>query len=358
MFYDLLYPIHAAYGLFRVFRYISFRMMMAMLTALLISFVVGPFLIKMLKSRQIGEKIRSDGPGSHQGKSGTPTMGGILLVFSFLLSFLLWTRLDNPFTWVVSGATFSFALIGFLDDWLKIRGKGKGGLSISSKFKLQFMFAPIMAVALVWAELDTTLVVPFFKDANVFLPWFLFIPFAAFVIVATSNAVNLTDGLDGLAIGPVMVAAFTYMVLAYIAGHAEIADYLQVQNVKGAGELAVFCSAMVGAGLGFLWFNTYPAQVFMGDVGSLALGAALGTVAVIIRQELLLILVGGVFVVEAVSVIVQVVSFRTTGKRVFRMAPIHHHFELKGWAEPKVIVRFWIISIILAILALSTLKLR
>jgi phospho-N-acetylmuramoyl-pentapeptide-transferase len=358
MLYHLLYPLHAAYGVFRVFRYITFRAMMAMLTALILSFLLGPWLIRVLKRNQVGQNIREDGPESHKGKSGTPTMGGILIVLSFVVAFLLWARPDNPFTWVVVFSTLAFAFVGFLDDVLKIRRKNSKGLSMGSKFKLQVVAGLLVGVTLLLFDFPTQLTIPFVKDVSFTLPWILFVPFAALVIIASSNAVNLTDGLDGLAIGPVMVAAFTYVILAYISGHAEIADYLQVQNVKGAGEMAVFCAALVGSGLGFLWFNTYPAQVFMGDVGSLALGAALGTAALIIKQEILLILVGGVFVMEAVSVIIQVISFRTTGKRVFRMAPIHHHFELKGWAEPKVIVRFWIVSIILAILALSTLKLR
>ncbi len=357
MLYHLLYPLHSAYGAFRVFRYITFRAMMAMLTALVISFVIGPWVIKFLKKRQIGQSIREDGPKSHQGKSGTPTMGGILIVFTLLVSFLLWARLDNPFTWVVVCSTLGFAGVGFVDDVLKLKRSNHKGLSIGSKFKLQAILALLVAVVLFVLEFDTRLVIPLFKDASPVLPWFIFIPFTAIVIVAASNAVNLTDGLDGLAIGPVMVSAFTYMVFSYVAGHVELSDYLQIPYVRGAGEFAIFCAALVGVGLGFLWFNTYPAQVFMGDVGSLALGAALGTVAVVVKQELLLVLVGGIFVAEAVSVIIQVVSFRTTGKRVFRMAPIHHHFELKGWAEPKVIVRFWILSIILSILTLSTLKL-
>ena len=358
MLYHLLYPLHSAYGVFRVFKYISFRIMMAMLTALIISFVIGPALIKLLKRFQIGESIREEGPKTHQGKSGTPTMGGVLIVFTMIFSFLLWAKLDNPFTWIVVASSLGFAVIGFVDDYLKLKGKNSKGFTIRQKIKLQFIVGILIATALVVTGFDTSLTFPFFKDTSLNWGWFMFGTFSTLVIVGASNAVNLTDGLDGLAIGPVMVTAFTYLVLSYLAGHASLAQYLQIQNITGAGEVAIFCAAIVGAGLGFLWFNTYPAQVFMGDVGSLSLGAALGTVALIAKQELLLVLVGGVFVIEAISVIVQVVSYRTTGKRVFKMAPIHHHFELKGWAEPKVIVRFWIISIILALLALSTLKLR
>ncbi|HLG19070.1 MAG TPA: phospho-N-acetylmuramoyl-pentapeptide-transferase [Bdellovibrionota bacterium] len=359
MLYHLLYPLHthSAYGVFRVFRYISFRVLMAMLTALLISFLFGPALIRALKKYQIGQQIRDDGPKTHLGKSGTPTMGGILIVLSMVVSYLLWGRLDIAFSWMVLLATVGFAAIGFVDDYLKLRKKVSKGLSIRGKFKLQGLIALVVGLLLVIFGFDTHLTVPFLKDFTPHLG-FVFVPFAMLVIIGASNAVNLTDGLDGLAIGPVMICALTYLIFAYVTGHAEMSAYLQLSQVRGAGEMAVFCAAMIGAGLGFLWYNTYPAQIFMGDVGSLALGAALGAVAIITKQELLLIVVGGIFVVEAVSVIVQVFTFRTMGKRVFRMAPIHHHFELKGWAEPKVIVRFWIISIILALIALATLKLR
>ncbi len=358
MLYHLLYPLHFTYGFFRIFRYISFRLLMAILTALLISFLLGPPLIRFLKKYQIGQQIRDDGPQSHLGKSGTPTMGGILIIASLLVSFLLWARLDVGFTWVVTVSTLGFAVIGFVDDYAKLLKKQSKGLSIFGKFKYQMVLGLAVPLLLVLIGFNTELHFPFFKDLVINWGWIGFILFSAIVIIGSSNAVNLTDGLDGLAIGPVMVAAFAYLMISYAVGHAEISGYLQVFHVSGAGELAIFCGALLGAGLGFLWFNTYPAQVFMGDVGSLALGAALGTVAIVTKQELLLLLVGGIFVVETVSVIVQVFSFRMTGKRVFRMAPIHHHFELKGWAEPKVIVRFWIISIILALAALSTLKLR
>lgn len=357
MIYHLLYPLHSAYGAFRVFKYISFRVFMAMLTALLISFVLGPLVIRLLRSKQQGaNNVRDSVPARHLKKSGTPTMGGILIVISLLTSFLLWARLDVSLTWMVAASTFGFAVIGYIDDYLKL--KKKKGLSIGSKLRLQISVAVVVGVALLWTGFDTSLQLPFVKDFAPVLAWWLFLPFVVLVLVASSNAVNLTDGLDGLALGPTLVAGFTYLMFAYVAGNVQLATYLQVISVPNAGELAIFCGALVGAGLGFLWFNTYPAQVFMGDVGSLALGAALGSVAIVTKQEIILILVGGIFVIEAISVIIQVLSFRTTGKRVFRMAPIHHHFELKGWAEPKVIVRFWIISVILALVALATLKLR
>ncbi len=358
MLYHLFYPLHSAYGVFRIFRYISFRVFMSILTALVISFLLGPVIIRFLKRLQPGSNnIREDVPERHLLKSGTPTMGGILIILSFLSSFLLWARLDVYVTWVVTTATLGFALIGFFDDFLKLSRKNSKGLSMKTKLKFQGLTALAVVAILLLCHFETHLQVPFFKDFSPELGWF-FVPFAILVIVGTSNAVNLTDGLDGLAIGPVLVSAFTYLLLAYVASNEKISNYLQVIPVSGAGELAIFCGAIVGSGLGFLWFNTYPAQVFMGDVGSLSLGAALGTVAIITKQELLLLLVGGVFVLETVSVIIQVFSFRTMGRRVFKMAPIHHHFELKGWAEPKVIVRFWIVSIILALLALTTLKLR
>ncbi len=354
MFYHLFYYPH---GVFRVFRYISFRVVMAMLTALVIGFVLGPWLINYLKKNQIGQHVRDDGPKAHLSKAGTPTMGGVLIIASMLFSFLLWARLDVSYTWIVALTTLGYGAVGFYDDYLKIYRKNSKGLSMRAKLKFQLGFALLAVGALLWAGLETNLMFPFFKDAPD-IGWWGFIPLAVCVIVGASNAVNLTDGLDGLAIGPVLVAALAYIIFTYIAGHSEFSRYLQVRYVPGAGEVAVFCGAIVGAGLGFLWFNTYPAQVFMGDVGSLALGAALGMVALVCKQELALVIVGGIFVLEAASVIIQVISFKTTGKRIFKMAPIHHHFELKGWAEPKVIVRFWIISIILALLALSTLKLR
>lgn len=357
MFYHLFYDLHSAFPAFRVFRYITFRSLMAMLTALAISLILGPWLIAFLRKYQIGQIIREDGPKGHMSKQGTPTMGGVLILLSLLLSFFLWARWDNPYVWITALGTLMFGAIGFIDDYRKVRKKHNKGLGIREKFRLQVLAGILLGLALLWAGLPTSISFPFFKDVHVDFGWG-FVPFAALVIVAASNAVNLTDGLDGLAVGPTLVSALTFTLLTYIAGHYELSSYLQVMHVKEAGELAIFCSALAGAGLGFLWFNTYPAQVFMGDVGSLALGAALGLVALVAKQEFLLVLVGGVFVLEAASVIVQVISFRTTGKRVFKMAPIHHHFELKGWAEPKVIVRFWIISIVLAVIGLSTLKLR
>ena len=357
MLYHLLYPLHHLYGSFRIFRYISFRVFMAILTTLLISFIVGPFFIRLLKKKQTKtSNIREDVPDRHLEKSGTPTMGGLLIIFSLTVSFVLWARFDVYITWAILLCTIVFALIGFLDDYRKI--KRSKGINAKTKLALQLGGSFLVSIVLLANGFETNLQVPFLKDFSPQLPIFVFICFSMLVIVGSSNAVNLTDGLDGLAIGPVMVSAFTFLLFAYIASHEQIADYLQVTPVAGVGELVVFCGCVIGAGLGFLWFNTYPAQVFMGDVGSISLGAALGAVAVMVKQELLLLLVGGIFVVETVSVLIQVLSYKTTGKRVFRMAPIHHHFELKGWAEPKVIVRFWIISIILSLLALTTLKLR
>jgi len=362
MLYHLLYPLRNQYSLFNVFRYITFRAAYATLTALLLSFLLGPFLIRWLQRLSIGENIRQEGPGCHKNKEGTPTMGGILILFSLIVPTLLWSDLTNRYVWVVLAATVSFGIIGFIDDYVKLKKwRGASGFSIRIKFNLQILAAGSIALYLYYFPANsytTELTVPFFKNFRPNLYWF-YIPFAILLIVGTSNGVNLTDGLDGLAIVPMIIAAIAFMGLCYLAGHANFANYLMIINVKGAGELTIFCGTMIGAGLGFLWFNTYPAQVFMGDIGSLSLGAALGTVALISKHELLLFLIGGLFVIETVSVIIQVCSYRLLGgKRVFNMAPIHHHFELKGWAEPKIIVRFWIISIILALLSLSTLKLR
>ncbi|MBI5252647.1 MAG: phospho-N-acetylmuramoyl-pentapeptide-transferase [Desulfomonile tiedjei] len=358
MFYHLLYPLGSQLILFNVFKYITFRAIMATLTALMISFLLGRPLVDYLRAFQIGQMIRDDGPKSHFEKSGTPTMGGILILFAMTVSCLLWTRLDNVYFWVVLGVTLAYGGIGFWDDYLKITRKNHKGLSGKRKLGLQLIVGGIVGLAL-WLDpaFKTTLAVPFFKNVNPDLGIF-YIPFAALVIAGASNAVNLTDGLDGLAIGPVMICAATYLLFAYVAGHLKLAHYLQVPYIPGAGELTIVCGAMLGAGMGFLWYNAYPAEVFMGDVGSLSLGGLLGAVAVVTKHEILLAIAGGVFVIEAVSVILQVASFKTTGKRIFNMAPIHHHFELKGWAEPKVIVRFWIISVFFALLALSTLKLR
>ena len=358
MLYHLLYPLHSEFSGFYVFRYITFRAIYATITALIISFIIGPWLINKLSNLQIGECIREFGPESHFKKAGTPTMGGTLILLAVVIPTLLWVDLRNVYVWITLLTTVGFGAVGFADDWRKIKTKTSDGLSARAKMLWLSGISLIAALILYnYASFETTLVFPFFKNLRPELGLF-FIPFVVFVIVGAGNAVNLTDGLDGLAIGPSIIAAGTYLLFAYLAGNARLAEYLQISSVQGAGELAIFCGAMIGAGLGFLWFNTYPAQVFMGDVGSLALGGALGTVAVITKHELVLVIVGGIFVLETLSVIFQVASYRLLGKRIFRMAPIHHHFELKGWPEPKIIVRFWIISIILALVALSTLKLR
>ncbi len=359
MIYHFLYPLHTTISGFNVFRYITFRSIYASLTAFLICFLLGPWVIRKLTTLQVGQYIREDGPESHFHKAGTPTMGGTLILFSVIVSTLLWTNLANSYIWIVLLVTFGNGLIGFTDDYLMQVKKRSKGLTVRVKLILQLIIALITGF-LVYSrpDFDTQVTVPFFKNIAPDLGWG-YVFFAALVIVGTSNAVNLTDGLDGLAIGPAIIAAVTYMVFAYVAGHIKIAQYLQINYVAGSAEITVFCGALAGAGFGFLWFNTYPAQVFMGDVGSLSLGAALGSVAVITKQEILLALVGGLFVVEALSVIFQVGYFKMThGRRIFKMAPLHHHFELKGWPEPKVIVRFWIIAIILALISMSTLKLR
>jgi len=358
MLYHLLYPLHSEFAALYVFRFITFRAIYAAITALVLSFILGPWLINKLQTMQIGQVIRKVGPESHFKKEGTPTMGGTLILFAIVLPTLLWADLTNIYVWITLLVIIGFGAVGFVDDMRKVRQQNCDGLSARSKMAWQILIALAAGLTLyAYEPFTTTLAFPFLKSFAPDLGIF-YIPFAVFVVVGTSNAVNLTDGLDGLAIGPVIITSTTYLLLAYVAGHAKLSGYLQVSSVQGAGELAILCGAMVGAGLGFLWFNTYPAQVFMGDVGSLSLGGGLGVIAVITKQELLLIVVGGIFVLEALSVIVQVVSFRFWGKRIFRMAPIHHHFELKGWKEPKIIVRFWIINIILALIALSTLKLR
>jgi phospho-N-acetylmuramoyl-pentapeptide-transferase len=359
LLFHLLYPLKTVFGGFNVFRYITFRSIFAVLTALLISLVIGPWFIRKLRELQVGQYIREDGPQSHFSKAGTPTMGGLMIVFALLGTTLLWAELTNPYIWLLALVTLGFAVIGFMDDYLKVIKKHNRGLSGRAKLAGQTLVALVVAVWLyVNPSFSTTITVPFFKQLQPDLGW-VFIPFAIFIIVGAANAVNLTDGLDGLAIGPVTIAAGFYMIFCYLAGNAKIAAYLQIPYVRGVGELSVFLGALVGAGIGFLWFNAYPAQVFMGDVGALALGGILGTVALATKQEVLLAIVGGLFVVEAISVILQVGYFKVSnGHRIFRMAPIHHHFELKGWPEPKVIVRFWIISIILGLLSLSALKLR
>ena len=359
MLYHLLYPLHTYFSVFNVFRYITFRTIYASLTAFFICFLLGPWVIRKLSEMQVGQYIRDDGPESHYDKAGTPTMGGVLIVGAVVISILLWSDLTNPFIWIVLLVIVGNALIGFIDDYLMQVKKQSKGLGVRSKLILQFILA-LIAGGLVYVSPDfsTEVTIPFFKKLSPDFGWG-YIMFAAVVIVGASNAVNLTDGLDGLAIGPVSIAAATYMIFAYVAGHVKIADYLQINYVAGSGELTIFCGAIAGAGLGFLWFNSYPAQIFMGDVGSLSLGSVLGAIAVITKQEILLALVGGLFVIEALSVIFQVSFFKmTSGRRIFRMAPLHHHFELKGWPEPKVIVRFWIIAIALALIAMSTLKLR
>jgi phospho-N-acetylmuramoyl-pentapeptide-transferase len=358
MLYHLLFPLHVDYTFFNVFRYITFRTIYAAITALLLCFVIGPWLIRELGTHQIGQVIRRDGPESHLAKEGTPTMGGLLIVLATVIPTLLWANLGNPYIWIAVLVTVGFGAIGFVDDYKKVVRKDSKGLSARKKLFFQFALAAV-AATLIYLDvgIQPKVGIPFFKKLNPSLGVF-YIPFIILVIVGASNAVNLTDGLDGLAIGPSIISAGTYMLFAYLAGHIKIANYLQIPYVPGAGELTIFCGAMAGAGIGFLWYNTYPASVFMGDTGSLSIGAALGVVAVMVKQEIVLALVGGVFVMEAVSVILQVYSYKTTRKRIFRMAPVHHHFELEGWAEPKIIVRFWIISVILALLAISTLKIR
>ncbi len=361
MLYHLLYPLHTEYSVFNVFRYVTFRTACATLTALLISFLLGPWLIRRLGDFQIGERIREEGPEHHQIKAGTPTMGGLLILSAIVISTLLWADLRNTFVWIALAMTIGYAAIGLADDFLKLHRKQSGGLA--GRWKLVLQIAVALALAGYLLQLSsrgsysTELLFPFLKDVRPDLSW-AFVPFAVLVVVGASNAVNLTDGLDGLAVGSVLIAAAAYTVLTYVTGHAQFSAYLDLIHIPRIWELTIFGGAMVGASLGFLWFNCYPAQVFMGDVGSLALGGAIGTVALLIKQELLLILVGGLFVVEALSVIIQVTSFQLTGKRVFRMAPLHHHFELVGWKEPKVIIRFWIIAIIFALASLTTLKIR
>ncbi len=361
MLYHVLFPLHEAWSVFNVFRYITFRTAAAVVTALLLSLMLGPWLIRTLRRRSVGQNIRDVGPQSHLVKAGTPTMGGVLILLAFLTSTLLWADLENPFVLIAVGVTLAFGLIGFADDFIKVARHRNLGLTSRAKLLLQ----ALVAAAAAWLLLELperhgfepTLTFPFFKQAALDLGW-LYVPFVVLVLVGASNAVNLTDGLDGLAVGSTLIAAATYAIFTYVAGHKLVAAYLQVPAVPGAGELSIFCGALVGSSLGFLWFNSHPAEVFMGDVGSLALGGAIGIVAVLCRQELVLVLVGGLFVLEAGSVIIQVASFKLTGKRVFRMAPLHHHFELKGWSEPKIIVRFWILAVLFALLSLSTLKLR
>lgn len=345
---------------FNVFQYSTLRTILGVLTALFISLVVGPSMIKNLAKYQIGQNIRVDGPQSHLSKAGTPTMGGLLILMSITVSTLLWSDLTNRFVWIVLLTTLMFGAIGCADDFLKFKRRQSKGLSALHKYLWQSVAAIATAVVLyntAQTPAETLLIVPFVKSIGIELGWF-YVVFTYFVIVGTSNAVNLTDGLDGLAVLPTVLVAAGLVVFAYVAGNINFANYLTVPYIDGVGEVCVICGSIIGAGLGFLWFNTYPAQVFMGDIGALALGAALGTIAVVVRQELLLLLMGGVFVIETVSVILQIVSYKLTGKRIFKMAPIHHHFELKGWPEPRVIVRFWIVTVVLVLAALATLKIR
>jgi phospho-N-acetylmuramoyl-pentapeptide-transferase len=374
LLYQKLFPY---FRLFRIFRYLTFRTVFASLTALLIGLLIGPYVIDRLREFQIGQYIREEGPQSHQKKSGTPTMGGVLICISILIPTLLWSDLSNPYVWLVMLSTLGFGAIGFADDYIKVVHRRNQGLTARQKLGLQFLASCAVALVLVWMEIhhnySTRLMFPFLKrfrpnmvvDSLLHVQhfwWLAFMPFVVFVmlvITGASNAVNLTDGLDGLAIGCTIIAAGALTVLTYVSGHVVFSDYLELQRMPMVSELTVFCGAMVGASIGFLWYNAHPAEIFMGDVGSLALGGAIGTVAVVIKQELLLPFIGGVFILEALSVILQVGSYKLrNGKRIFKMAPLHHHFELMGWSESKVITRFWILALVFALFALTTLKLR
>ncbi len=354
---DVLQQFHSG---FSVLQYITLRSIFAAMTALLLTLFLGPWMIRKLRRLQIGQSVRDDGPKSHLSKSGTPTMGGVLILTSISISTLLWSDLNNRFVWVVLLVTLATGVVGWYDDYRKVIQKNSKGLPARWKYCLQ-SFIALSAVIFLYmtakSPTETTLVLPFFKSFAWDMGW-LFIPFAYFVVVGTSNAVNLTDGLDGLAIMPTVMVGAALGIVAYVTGNVNFSEYLFIPYIPGTGELTIFCGTLVGAGIGFLWFNTYPAHVFMGDVGSLALGAALGILAVVVRQEFMLCIMGGIFVAETVSVILQVASFKLTGKRIFRMAPLHHHFELKGWPEPRVIVRFWIITLCLVLLGLATLKIR
>lgn len=368
MFYYFLVPLSDQVPLFNVIRYITFRAGAATMTAMFVCFLFGPAIIRWLKARQQnGQPIREDGPESHLiKKKGTPTMGGVMILLGVFLGTLLWGNLTNEYVWVILFVTLAFGLVGFADDYSKITRGSSSGIPGLLRLFIEFLIGGIATVWLMTiaggdagplAGQAASLALPFFKDVFINLGWF-FVPFAAFVIVGASNAVNLTDGLDGLAIVPVMIAAASFGFISYVIGNAVFSEYLQITFVQGAGELTIFCGALVGAGLGFLWFNAPPAMIFMGDTGSLSLGAALGAISVAVKHEIVLAIIGGLFVVEAVSVMIQVVSFKLTGKRVFRMAPIHHHYEKLGWAEPTIVIRFWIIAVILALVGLATLKLR
>ncbi len=359
MLFKLLYLFHTKISFLNVFRYITFRTIVSALTSLIIFLLLGDKVIEFLKKKQIGQPIQEDGPSNHKSKQGTPTMGGVFIILTVLFSTLLWADPLNPYILICLGILVSFGAIGFIDDYLKVKRKENKGLSGKQKFSLQAVAAISFSLLIFHTDgFDYHLYVPFFKNIHPDLGIF-YIVFMCFVIVASSNAVNLTDGLDGLATGPLIIAFGCYLIFSYVAGHKIISSYLHIPHIRHSGELTVFCGSIIGACLGFLWYNAYPAEVFMGDVGSLSLGAILGTIAIIVKQELLLLIIGGLFVIETISVIFQVLYFKITGgKRIFKMAPIHHHFELKGWPEPKIIVRFWIISIILALLGLSTLKIR
>jgi len=363
MLFDLLSPHAEQFAAFNLFRYLTFRSAGALVTALLISFLMGPRIIAWLRSKQAeGQPIRLDGPEGHLlRKKGTPTMGGFLILLALVVSTVLWADLANGYVWVTLFVTVAFGTIGFFDDYKKLTKRSSSGLAGRGKLLAEIAVSAVAAIAVVWLTRDpaikTALAVPFFKNLLIELSW-LFIPLAIFVVTGASNAVNLTDGLDGLAIVPSMIAATCFALIAYLVGNHVFATYLQIHYVLGAGELAVFCAALVGAGLGFLWYNAPPAMVFMGDTGSLSIGAAIGVIAVVTKHELVLAIIGGLFVLETVSVIVQVASFKLTGKRVFRMAPLHHHFEKKGWQEPTIVIRFWIIATVLAIAGLTTLKLQ
>jgi len=345
---------------FNVFQYLTLRIILGVLTSLFISLLVGPYLIRRLNEYQIGQSVRDDGPGTHLSKSGTPTMGGLLILVSIAVSTLCWADLGNRFIAVVLLVTLAFGVVGWVDDYRKVVEQNPKGLPGRYKYIWQSVIGLIAAIYLyqsATSPAETQLIIPFIKDVAINLGW-MYVVLSYFVIVGTSNAVNLTDGLDGLAILPTVLVAGALMIFAYTTGHIYFAEYLGIPYIKGVGEVAIFCAAIVGSGLGFLWFNTYPAQVFMGDIGALALGAALGIVAIVVRQELVLFIMGGVFVMETVSVILQVGSYKLTGKRIFHMAPLHHHYELKGWPEPRVIVRFWIVTVILVLIGLASLKVR
>lgn len=359
MLYHFLYPLHTVFSGFNVIRYITVRSVGGAMTAFLLMIVFGPLFIRMLRRFQIGQVVRDDGPASHLAKQGVPTMGGVLILAAITISTVLWARFDSSLVWLLLFVTLFFGMIGGIDDLRKVRKQNSKGLSARGKLILQIGGASVVGLfVFLHPGFDGQLSVPFFKNIRPDLGWF-YVVFAILVIVGASNAVNLTDGLDGLAAGPTVISASVYLIFSYLAGHIVLSEYLQIPFVPGAGELAIFCGAMVGACLGFLWFNAYPAQIFMGDVGSLAIGGALGSVAIIIKQEILLAIVGGIFVMEALSVIMQVGYFKmTNGKRIFLMAPFHHHFEKKGWHESKVVVRFWIVSVILGLFAIATLKLR